>query len=513
MIPIGNTWLRDRYQLNKLMLAHESYLGTRLSTTSERDGRTIGTYPKHYEPKPANDSFAHIEFGLKYDGLELALLRGVFSRVSAADVARVVEQSPTGRYARQIGFLFEFLTGNTLALRTEIGGNYVPALDAERYVTAPAVKVARWRIDDNLLGGCEFSPVVRLTDGVKQGIRRNWRAEVDKVLEGTPPALLYRALSYFYAKETRSSFLIEREEPGRDREQRFTAALREAGKMPAAESVGLARLVSLQNVIVDPRYAEKKFRSVQNYVGQTMPGMREHVHYVCPPPEIVPSLMQGLAKATTRLEAAPASVQAATTAFQFVFVHPFEDGNGRIHRFLLQDVLARRGVVQKGAALPLSATILNDMPGYDAALEAFSKGIMAQAAYTLSATGALTLNNAADVERSWRYPDLTAQVEYLHAVMERTIEKLPEELGYLRNYDRAREEIRGIVDMPDQRLSSLLHCLDAGGGRLSKNKRKQFPELTNSEIERMQAAYADAFAPDTARLSQPSLKESNTKVR
>ena len=165
MTAIGNAWLHDRFQLNKLKLAHESYLGTRLATTKERDGRTIATYPRQYEPKPANDPLVHIEFGLKYDGIELALLHGVFSRVLEADIARFAAQSPTGRYARQIGFLFEFLTGNALPLGAEIGGNYVPALDPERYVTAPVVKVARWRIDDNLLGGREFAPVVRLTDG------------------------------------------------------------------------------------------------------------------------------------------------------------------------------------------------------------------------------------------------------------------------------------------------------------------------------------------------------------
>ncbi len=65
MSPIGNTWLRDRYQLSKLTLSHESYLGTRLSTTKEQGGRTIDTYPKQYEPKPTNDPLAHIEFGLK----------------------------------------------------------------------------------------------------------------------------------------------------------------------------------------------------------------------------------------------------------------------------------------------------------------------------------------------------------------------------------------------------------------------------------------------------------------
>ena len=34
-------------------------------------------------------------------------------------------------------------------------------------------------------------------------------------------------------------------------------------------------------------------------------------------------------------------VHAAAIAFGFVFVHPFEDANGRIHRFLIHNILAR----------------------------------------------------------------------------------------------------------------------------------------------------------------------------
>ena len=96
----------------------------------------------------------------------------------------VIAASPSGRYARQIGFLYEFLTGKTLRLPagTQISGNYVPILD-ERYITAPAVKVTRWHVDDNLLGGPAFSPVVRTTEAVQAGARRNWRAEIDQVLE------------------------------------------------------------------------------------------------------------------------------------------------------------------------------------------------------------------------------------------------------------------------------------------------------------------------------------------
>lgn len=37
-----------------------------------------------------------------------------------------------------------------------------------------------------------------------------------------------------------------------------------------------------------------------------------------------------------------AVVEAACRSFAFVFIHPFGDGNGRIHRLLLHNVLALR---------------------------------------------------------------------------------------------------------------------------------------------------------------------------
>jgi Fic family protein len=35
-------------------------------------------------------------------------------------------------------------------------------------------------------------------------------------------------------------------------------------------------------------------------------------------------------------------VAAAMIAFGFVFIHPFEDGNGRIHRYLIHHLLAKK---------------------------------------------------------------------------------------------------------------------------------------------------------------------------
>jgi hypothetical protein len=495
MDPVGNTWLSRKFGLLKSRLEHESYLGSRASVTHQKDGRKTQTYLRQYAPKSFDDPLEHIEFGLKYDGVELAFLREVFGRLAPEKVAAYIRQSPTGKYAKQIGFFYEFLTGAELPMGG-LAGNYVPALDPEAYVTAETIKNPRWRVNHNLLGTPAFSPTVRLTDEIKKGLVRDWKGQLAAVLADTPAALLRRALSYLYAKETRSSFLIEREEPGRAREERFVAVLRDAGKVPIEQALTTERLVGLQNAIVDPRYAEKAYRQIQNYVGATLPGVSEQIHYIAAPPALVPSLMSGLAAAANRLEAVSPVVQAAVTGFQFVFIHPFEDGNGRLHRFLFQDVLARRGVTPVGTALPISAAILDQMRAYDEALEDFSVRTMGKAVYTANEAGAVTLTNPSEVEPLWRFPDLTRQVEFLMTVMSRAIEVLPRELGYLRRYDRARKEIRGVVDLPDQRLNSLMKWLDAGGGKLSNNKRKQFAELTDAEIAGVEQAYAEGFAQD-----------------
>lgn len=38
-----------------------------------------------------------------------------------------------------------------------------------------------------------------------------------------------------------------------------------------------------------------------------------------------------------------AVLAAAIVAFAFIYIHPFADGNGRLHRYLIHHVLAERG--------------------------------------------------------------------------------------------------------------------------------------------------------------------------
>lgn len=87
-------------------------------------------------------------------------------------------------------------------------------------------------------------------------------------------------------------------------------------------------------------------------------------------------MMQGLVELEQKTNDSPVVVRAAMIAFGFVFIHPFLDGNGRIHRFLIHDMLTRDGLAEQGLIIPVSANMLNNMKDYDAALEDFSKPLM-----------------------------------------------------------------------------------------------------------------------------------------
>jgi Fic family protein len=65
--------------------------------------------------------------------------------------------------------------------------------------------------------------------------------------------------------------------------------------------------------------------------------------FVPPPPEEVEPLLQDLCGFSNQ-EDLPALVQAAIAHAQFEMIHPFDDGNGRTGRALIQVILRRRGL-------------------------------------------------------------------------------------------------------------------------------------------------------------------------
>jgi hypothetical protein len=137
--------------------------------------------------------------------------------------------------------------------------------------------------------------------------------------------------------------------------------------------------------------------------------------------------------------------------------------------------------------------MLRDMASYDRTLEGFSVPLMAQIQYDMDIEGRLTVKNPREVEPVWRYPDLTAQAEYLYNIIGDTIAAIPAEFEYLKRYDQVRQTIASFVVLSEQRLSSLIDWLQDGRGRLPNNKRKQFSELSPAQVELAENVYADAF--------------------
>lgn len=504
---LGNAWLRDHFGLVVTPLTKECRLGSRPKVVPG-DGVEWEYFPKSYAPEP--HPLAHVEFVLKYDHLHLELLRQLFQRLPQEEVAAWVGKQPTGKWARRVGYLYEFLTGGDLDPKAlGVGGNYTPLLEEKRYVVAAhPVKVQPWRIEDNLLGNRDFCPVVRLMPAVQQSMQLDVTGRLDELSTRYTPEIFRRAVGYLYQKETRSSYDIEREEPTPDREARFVAALHDAGKSSQDEILSMERLVSLQNVIVDPRYAQSAYRTDQNYLGETLPNYRQRIHFVPPPPQFVYSLMDGLGVFLKKSNGSHALTRAAITAFGFVFVHPFEDGNGRLHRFLIHDVLALDGYIPAGVILPVSAWMLKNLAGYDKCLEAYSRPLMEMLRYDLDQDDRLTVLNPDEVEGIYRYPDMTTQVEYLATAVEGALsQELEPELNFLSGFDTAKREMRAVVDMPDRKLDTLIKLLHQNRGVLGKNKRELYKELTDGEVEKLVACFRTSFDMDA------NGAETNTTVK
>jgi hypothetical protein len=507
--PVGNLALARFANVPASFLRRITWAaGTRereIVQESRGFARVERTLPLVYLPDPSQGILGHVAFALKHESAHLGILANVFARLTAADVATYAEASPTGAYARRIGYLYELLTGTELPLHNPeaIAGNYVPLLDSAKMVTGLPKRSARWKVEDNLLGDRVYSPTIERTPQAQSALATDWSAKVRAaVAPSRHPELLRRALQYLFRKETKSSFAIERETPSEARATRFVTALEQAGQGGVEASLAEEHLSAIQRTIVDPRFAAKSFRTSQNYVGG-MEGWELVIHYVSPPPALVPEFMAGLLKSASRLRESDPLAQAALASFGFVFHHPFDDGNGRLHRYLIHDILVRRQVVPGGMALPISAAILEDLSAYDRALEAYSRRVAEIVRYDLSTSGELTVANLAESAWVWRYPDLTPQVEFLAKIMERAIAMVPEELEFLSRYDRLVRAVKEIVELPDPRLNLLFSLIRANGGTLSNNKRKQsFTELTEQEIEGIESAYREIFGPAQGQASQ-----------
>lgn len=454
------------------------------------DAEILEQYPKSYRPE--RGIVGQLRFALRYEPVDLGVYKAAFMQIPKLDIEKWVQSEPNGIFARRAWYLFELLTGTTLDVPNLTSGPYVDLLDARLHLVGAVQRVRRQRIFDNLLGNKDYCPLIRKTERLEAGTNKNLAERAHSLVKAVEPAVLKRAVHYLFTKETKSSFAIEGESPSKDRTERFVAALMRAEKFDPNSKQAF---IDLQNAIVDPRYAQKDWRDIQVYIGQTLPDFSQEVHFICPKPQDLTTLMNGWMGMVSRLLSGDSPVHpvcaAAASAFGFVFVHPFVDGNGRIHRFLVHTVLSKAKFSPPGVVFPVSAAMLRDLGAYDRVLEAFSRPLSKIIEYDMDNEQSITvLGETADL---YRFFDATVQAEYLFDCIEDTIGRdLKRELDFLKFFDASMKTVLAIVDMPNQRAALLIKLIHQNKGKLSKAKRDTFSELNDEEIVKIEAVIREA---------------------
>ena len=485
-IPVGYQAICEELKFTTLPHFRESYITIQgRGKTEVVNNHEIHIYPKTYALQHHQDLLENLEFALKHEGMNLQIIKHLFTNVDKSIITERIKRQPTGIYSRKIWFLYEFLMQEKLNIPDCKKVKYIDLLDPKLYFTCDSVKSPRHGINDNLLGNHEFCPFVRRTATLEKFIGLRLDNETKKIIDKYDASLVTRACNYLYTKETMSSFEIEKEKPNKNRVTRFISLLQQAGKI---DRLSKNVLIELQNSIVDPRYCDTDYRSSQNYVGENIRPDYPKIHYISPKPTDVPVLMKGLTDSLERMEASQLHpvIIAACIAFGFVFIHPFEDGNGRIHRLLIHQILSKTGFAPRNIIIPVSAIMLKNNHEYDTALESFSKPLlMVLTDYDLTVDGAMSVKQESKIY--YQYLDFTRIAEYLFQCIQEAIhEHMEQEIVFLLNYDKTKDAIQNIVDLPDKDIDLLIKLVRQNNGELSKKKRiDYFSRLNDDEINRL----------------------------
>ncbi len=285
---------------------------------------------------PEGTLYKQLIFAIKYEGINLLFFKALFEKLRTNDVIALVQEEPTGQYSRKMWFLYEWLTQKKLPLPDLKMGNFIPLIDQKlQFGLQTGMRNSRHRIMNNLPGTVNFCPLIRKTEKLTSYIEQNLSEKNDNYLSGIRKEILQRASAFLLLKDSKASFTIEGENPKSKRAARWGQAIGQAGVRDLSQQ----EFERLQQVVIEnARFIEMGYRKKGGFIGErdndTFSPIPDNISAK---PENVNSLMQGLIETNNLLLAdeIDAVVTAASIAFGFVFIHPFVDGNGRIHRYLI----------------------------------------------------------------------------------------------------------------------------------------------------------------------------------
>lgn len=447
--------------------------------------------PRHL---PEDTLYKHLVFALKYEGINLLLLKKLYQKIPEAEIIKILQEEPTGKYSRRLWFLYEWLMDKKLNLPDLESGNYVELVDAKlQYGLAPGIKSGRHRIINNLPGTKDFCPLVSVTPILERHIQSHLSRKGSEYLQGIKKDLIQRASAFLLLKDSRASFAIEGESPKSKRATRWSQAIGQAG----AKDLSHEELYRLQQIVIEnPRFLNLGYRSKGGFVGEHDRETGEPIpDHISAKAEDLPALMNGLLESNYLVmenEIDPI-IAATIIAFGFIYIHPFQDGNGRIHRYLIHHALAKKKFVPQGIIFPVSASILDHINDYREVLESVSLPLLDFIEWKeTSDHNVKVLNDTVDY---YRYFDATKHAEFLYNSVRDTIDRIiPKEVEYLKKYDAFKHYLDDEFEMPDKTVALLIRFLEQNEGKLStRGLEKEFSPLSDHDVKKIEEKYAQIF--------------------
>ena len=438
--------------------------------------------------------YNHLVFALKYEGVNLLVFAKLQEQLSSEELLALVTIEPLGQYSRRIWFLLEWVSGMPIVGKSDISKkSYVPVVDTKLQFAVTGIKSPRHLVVNNLPGTNQFCALIRKTDKIEQHLSKSYVEENRKQLAGIRKDIIQRASAFLLLKDSKASFTIEGESPTSKRAVRWGTAIGQAG----LNDLSKEELIRLQQLVIEnTRFVQMGLRKKGGFVGEHDRVSGEPIpDHISAKSQDLDDLVDGLIDVNKLFikDNIHAVLAAAVIAFGFVFIHPFEDGNGRIHRYLIHHMLAKKQFADQGIIFPVSSSILDHINDYQKVLESYSKPLLNFIEWVETKDHNVEVTN--ETKDYYRFFDATKPTEFLFDCVADTIKNIvPREINYLANYDAFKAYMEEEFEMPDKLISVLVRFLEQNQGVLSKRaKEKEFSMLTEREVKQIESTYTEIF--------------------
>ena len=431
----GYSFLLQKFQISGM---HHWHTSSVLVSGTRKTRKRNGTIEEMYSPRywPGNTVGDHLEFALKYDGVNLEILSALFEQISESELTEFILKKPTGRYTRRIWFYYEYITGKRLPIEDCTTGNYVDALERDYYYTLnKGIRSRRHRVVDNLLGVPTYCPIIRKTRVLGSFDTSLLQKRSADMLSSFSPEIFERTNIALIDREATAVYALDDASNGSKHKDLFLKLLRES------ESWKELSFEVLQSLHAKATQSEEQISESNR------------------------RLLDGLIQTHNRLKAHDVApiVHAVAIASGFLLIAPFSSGNTMVHRVLLHHILASRQLIHPPIILPIYTNWDRSKGSPECKKQTF-----------------LDLTDAAD--------QLATQIASAFD------DVLMHELNALTRYERAKEHLTHIVKMPDRLIDLFIETCIVHEGSIPESIRSDsFNFLTYAELSRMEQTVRDIY--------------------